>query len=68
MGFWRFERACYKYQFSFVLSTYCGLTLMLRPHNTFENINLSEPTYQYSKLFNKAVKTMKEYRDTHGYR
>lgn len=65
MGFWRFQRACYKYQFSFVLSTYCGLTLMLRPHNTFENINLSEPTYQYSKLFNKAIKTMKEYRHTH---
>lgn len=62
--FFRFIRACKKYKFTFALSTYGGLTLVLRPNDTFENIKFDEGyCYNgYHRLFKKAIKEMKEYR------
>jgi hypothetical protein len=66
MMFWLFRRACRKYHFSYVLSNVSGVKLVLRPHCTFENINLEVQYYdEYRKLFRKAIKTMKEYNNTH---
>lgn len=67
MIFFSFARACVKYKFTFALSTYNGITLILRPYNTFENIKVSEYSYHFSKLFNKAIKEMKKYRKERGY-
>lgn len=62
MLFFRFARACVKYKFTFALSTYNGLTLILRPHNTFDNINIKEIDFNFYRLFSKAIKEMKKYR------
>ena len=70
MIFFKFIRACNKYRFSFVLSTYGKVTLVLRPKNTFENINLEEKYLDYCsiyKLFSNAIKEMKEYRKERGF-
>ena len=66
--FFRFIRACKKYKFTFVLSTYHdGLTMMIvRPHNTFENIKFEEKYLRFNKLFSKAIKGMKKYRLERG--
>ena len=62
----RFYKACDKYDFSFVLSTHCGLRLTLRPIDTYEDIELKEERYwDYNKLYKKAIKIMKEYRKPH---
>ena len=62
----RFYKACDKYNFAFVLSTDCGLRLILRPNDTYENIKFEESHYwNYNKLYKNAIKTMKEYRKTH---
>lgn len=66
MWFWLFRKACRKYRFSYALSNVSNIRLMLRPHNTFENIELEVKYYnEYGKLFRKAIKTMKEYNNTH---
>ena len=66
MWFWLFLRACKKYHFSYALSNVSDVKLVLRPHCTFENINLEVRYYEeYRKLFRKAIKTMKEYDNTH---
>ena len=68
MWFWLFRKACIKYHFSYALSNVSGfgLKLVLRPHCTFENINVEVRYYdEYRKLFRKAIKTMKEYNNTH---
>ena len=62
----RFYKACDKYDFTFVLNTYCGLSLILRPNDTYENIELKEKYYwNDNELYKKAIKAMKEYRKTH---
>lgn len=58
-----FIMACYMYKFSFVLSTYGGLNLILRPDKTFKNIEIEERDYCYNRLFKKAIKEMREYRE-----
>lgn len=63
--FLRFVNACYIYRFTFALSTYNGFTLILRPNDTFENIEIKEKFYNlftFYKVFSKAIKEMKEYR------
>ena len=66
MIFFRFVRACSKYHFTFVLSTYGSLTLILRPINTFENITIKDECYNsYTKIFKQSIKAMKQYRLTH---
>lgn len=63
--FLKFINACYVYRFTFALSTYNGLTLILRPNNTFENIEIKETFYNnftFYKVFSKAIKEMKKYR------
>ena len=62
MWFIRFIKACRKYKFTFVLSTYNKLKLTLRPNNTFEKIEIVEEYYCYKKLFKRAIKKIKEYR------
>ena len=62
-----FIKACKKYKFTFVLSTYSSLTMILRPNNTFENIDIDFSCHNYNKLFLKAIKTLKEYRKERGY-
>lgn len=67
MLFFRFTRACVKYKFTFALSTYNGFTLILRPNNTFENINLKDEYCSFYRLFSKAIKEMKRYRKERGH-
>lgn len=62
-----FIKACKKYEFTFALSTYNNLTMILRPNNTFENIDINICCHNYNKLFLKAIKAMKEYRKERGY-
>ena len=64
--FYRFERACKKYGFDFVLSTYGKVTLMLRPIDTFKNFNFEGNYYDLRKILSKGIKTMKEYRKNGG--
>lgn len=66
MWFWRFQRTCVRYNFSFDLSTYTGLKLVLRPNRSFENIiRLSEDRGNYHKLFKRAIEEIKKYRKIH---
>ena len=67
MIFFRFIRACKKYRFTFVLSTYGGLSLILRPNDTFENIKLEEKYIDYYKILLKGIKEMKKYRKRRRY-
>ena len=63
--FYLFIRACRKYKFTFVLNTYGSIYIILRPINTFENIEIKGEYCEYgtyNKLFSKAIKIMKEYR------
>lgn len=62
MIFNMFVRACKKYKFTFSLSTYGGLTLILRPNNTFENIKIERKYLELNSVFLIAIQTMKEYR------
>ena len=62
MIFFKFVRACIKYGFTFTFSSYMSLKLVLRPNDTFKNIELIEEYPYYKKLFKKGIKTMKEYR------
>lgn len=66
--FYIFIRACRKYKFTYVMSTYMGLTIILRPNNTFDNIELKQNFYcrDYNKLFLQAIKEMKRYRKERG--
>lgn len=67
MWFLLFIKACRKYQFTYSLYSYCYLRLDLMPINTFEHIKVKEDCYcynkNYNKLFRKAIKIMKEYRN-----
>lgn len=65
--FFKFVRACRKYRFTFALSTYGGLTLILRPNNTFENIEIKEECIDYMSMFPKAIRVMKKYRKERGF-
>lgn len=65
--FFRFVRACKKYNFTFVLSTYGGISLILRPNNTFENIELKEYCYNLNKILLEGIKVMKKYRKENSY-
>ena len=68
MMFFIFIRACKKYKFTYALSSYGGLTLTLRPNNSFENIKVCQK-YQYPthfKLFLVAIKKMRAYRKSGG--
>lgn len=47
--------------FTFILSTYSGLELVLRPINTFDNIKIKVDHRNYKKLFKQAIKKMNEY-------
>lgn len=67
MRFARFIRACRKYRFTFVLTTYGGFKVVLRPNETFENIEVVDNNADYRKLFKSAIKAMKEYREKHPY-
>lgn len=60
--FFVFVRACKKYNFTFVLSTYNEISLILRPNNTFENIKLEEHYYNLRKILSRGIKVMKKYR------
>lgn len=64
--FYIFIKACEKYGFSYALSSYNGLSLVLRPSGTFENIEVKQGFYEYNyfKLFGNAIRTMKDYRKT----
>lgn len=66
MIFYRFVRACKKYKFTFVLSTYGKVTLILRPVNTFKNIELEEDYYDLRSILLRGIKTMREYRENGG--
>lgn len=67
MIFFRFVRACRKYKFTFILNTYGGLSLILRPNDTFENIKLEERYIDYYKILLNGIKEMKKYRKKRGY-
>lgn len=60
--FKKFIRACRKYKFMFILSNYCELSLILRPINTFESVELKERYCCYRVIFKRAIKEMKNYR------
>lgn len=62
MTFFRFVRACRKYNFTFALSTYLELKLIIRPYHTYKNIEIVEEYPNYNRLFKRAIKEMKEYR------
>lgn len=62
MIFSKFIRVCKRYKFSFVLSTYGELSLILRPNNTFENIKIEEEYFDLRKILLMGIKAMKEYR------
>ena len=63
MLFWLFQNACRKYGFSFALSNYgINLTLMLRPCNTFENLEINDNRYAYRAVLKQGMKLMKDYR------
>lgn len=63
--FFIFIRACKKYKFSFMLNTHGDTTLILKPTNTFESINISREHFDcgFNALFLKAIKEMKRYRE-----
>ena len=48
--------------FTYLLNTYSGLELILRPKNTFDSIKIRVGYSNYHKLFKQAIKAMKEYR------
>lgn len=59
-----FIKACKKYGFTYVLTSYNGLSLELRPNNTFKRIEIKqEYNRNYSKLFMAGIKKMKLYRN-----
>lgn len=62
--FYIFVRACRKYGFTYALGSYHGFLLILRPNNTFENIEIRQEYYRcnYFKLFLDAIREMKAYR------
>ena len=62
--FFIFIRACRKYRFTYVLSSHHEFSLMLRPNNTFENIEIKQEYYEcnYFWLFFNAIRKMKAYR------
>lgn len=62
MTFNRFVRVCEKYKFTFSLTSYFGLKLVIRPYHTYKNIEITEKHSNYRKLFKRAIKEMKEYR------
>lgn len=62
MMFYKFIKVCKKYKFTFALNTYCGISLILHPNNTFENIKLKASYGEYNKLFKNAIKEIKKYR------
>lgn len=66
MVFFMFIRACKKYRFTFALSTYGGISLIIRPNNTFENIKFNEEYFNLNQMFLKAIKEMKKYRKERG--
>lgn len=68
--FFIFINACKKYGFQFSISTCSELTLVLRPNNTFEKIEIKQEYHNqsYFKLFSDAIKEMKMYRKRCGYR
>lgn len=59
-----FIEACRKYGFSFSLTTHGQASIMLMPNNKFEHIYVNQNCYSYNfnKLFLKAIKEMKSYR------
>ena len=59
-----FVWACKKYGFSFSLTTHGQISIMLTPTDAFESIyvNQSNYSYNFNKLFLKAIKEMKLYR------
>lgn len=61
-----FLKMCRKYRFTFALSTYGSLSLILRPNDTFKNIQLGEEYHKHNKLFFRAIKEMKKYRAKEG--
>ena len=61
MWFLRFIKACRKYYFTFTLSTYCGLELLVRHSSELHNIKINVDCNNYNKLFREAIKVMKEY-------
>ena len=65
MIFVRFFRACSKYGFTFIFSSYSNLKLVIRPNDTYKNIELVEKYPFYNKLFIRAIKEMKQYRNSH---
>lgn len=68
--FFIFIKACKKYKFDFTLSTYGKTSMMIRPKNTIENIDISQGYYhgyESNKLFLMAIKEMKRYRKERGY-
>lgn len=65
--FFRFIRACRRYKFTFALSTYGGLTLILRPNDTFENYEIKEECADFMSMFSKAIRIMKKYRKEGGF-
>ena len=64
--FFRFIRTCKKYRFDFVLSKYGKVTLMLRPIDTFKNINFEGNYYDLKGILSKGIKAMKDYRKNEG--
>ena len=68
--FFIFLKACKRYAFTYALSSYGGLTLILRPINTFNNVVIEEKFTEfdnYLTLFFNAIKEMKRYREKRGY-
>jgi hypothetical protein len=62
--FFIFIKACEKYKFSYALSSIGGLKIVLRPNNTFCNIevNIQNCYHNYFSAFLKAIKFMRTYR------
>lgn len=65
MIFNRFKRACNKYGFTFVLSTYGSVSLVLRPNNTFTNFHLSNENNNLNQLLLAGIEKMRVYRKFH---
>lgn len=63
MWFFRFQRACIKYNFLYELNNYNNeFKLILRPSCNLDNITKLENYKCYRKLFKEAINIMKQYR------
>lgn len=63
--FFIFIKMCKKYKFTYAISVVNGLSIMLYPNDALGFIEVRQAYYDrsYLKLFLKAIKKMKAYRE-----